>query len=204
MAGDDQQRAEQRGDRVQLTLQHARHLHHQHIAHDAAADAGEDAEHHRADRPDAVLQRLARADHREQPKPDRIRQLHRIAQAFDGVIAEERDQAGGGGDGEIGRIHQRHRRRRAEQDIAGDAAGRGRGEGQHQHAEQVQSLAHAGGRAADREGEGAEVVDRGDEARGHAPFSVAWPFEARPVHAAHGGPDTVARKRHAAQPDASA
>lgn len=90
-----------------------------------------------------------------------------MAQPLDLSGEIERGEAGEHRYRKVTPVRQGGGRRGADQGIARYAAGGGCRECQHQHAEQVESLAHAGGRAADRECEGPDEIEREQEDRGH-------------------------------------
>ena len=154
------------GQGIELIAQHGGHLGNQDVAHDAAADAGEDSHHHRAHGADAGMHGLVGADDGEQGEADGVGDLHGVAQAFDLFVAEEGEQAGGGGECEVAPV-QDGDGGDAEDDVAGHAAGGGGGEGEDEDAEQVEAVAHGDEAAADGEGEGADEVEEGDEGDAH-------------------------------------
>src|SRR5690606_14764818 len=114
----------------------------------------------------AGVQGLVGADDGEQGEADGVGDLDGGAEAFDLFVAEEGEQAGGHGEGEVAPVGDGDGGD-AEDDVAGHAAGGGGGKREDEDAEEVEAVADGNEAAADGEGEGADEVQEGDEGEAH-------------------------------------
>src|SRR5690606_20782293 len=154
------------GQGIELVAQDGGDLGDEDVADDAAADAREDAHHDGAHGADAGVQGLVGADDGEQGEADGVGDLDGVAEAFDLFVAEEGEQAGGHGEGEVAPVGDGDGGD-AEDDVAGHAAGGGGGKREDEDAEEVEAVADGEEAAADGEGEGADEVEEGDEGEAH-------------------------------------
>src|SRR3954452_25400297 len=168
---DEHAGAEQRGDRVELVAQDGRDVAQQHVAKDAAADPGDGSEQGRRDGPDAEVECLRRAGDAEQTQTDRVEDQDAAFQALQHGSAEEADQPGGGRRGQIAPVA-KGRRRHADQQVAGDAAGQPGAAGEHDRAEEVELGAHRGQAAAETEDERPREIEGEDQRRVEAARDV--------------------------------
>jgi hypothetical protein len=93
---DEDAGAEQCGDRVEIVAQDGRNLTEQHVAQDAAADAGDGAEQDRLHRPHPEVEGFRRARDAEEAQPDGVEDQHAALNAFQHRPAEVADDSGGG------------------------------------------------------------------------------------------------------------
>ena len=161
--GTDQSR-----DGVDLAAQHDRDDAGQDVAQHAAADAGEAAHRDGGDRPEARVQRLARAGGDEQPQPRGVEQPHRSRQPLDQRTEEEHGRRRDQRRQQVAAVLQR-RGRDSQQQVPGHPTAERGDPRQEQHAEGVQTLLHGQRRPGQREDEDAEQVQRG---QAHGPNSA--------------------------------
>ena len=130
--------ADQRGDGVDLGVQHHGDLADQHVTDHAAADPGDHADGARTDHAEAVLQaELSRGDG-EQPEARGVQHEVGATQPLDLGVHAECDKSGRTSDRDVGPVPQRERWRQAEQQVAHHAAAKRGDRGKHEHAEQVE------------------------------------------------------------------
>jgi hypothetical protein len=113
----------------------------------------------------------SRPRHREQAETDRIEQLHGVTEPLDVAVPEERDQSSENRHRQVTPVGERRRRGSADERIAADAADSRRGEREHELAEHVGLLAHAQGRATDRERKRTHEVQRQNRGASDHPSS---------------------------------
>ena len=158
--------ARQRGDRVDVAAQHRWHLGGEHVAHHAAADAGEHAEQDGGQGSEVKVERLLRAGDGEQGEPSGVEHLHVLAHAPDPSAPDEGGESGEHGHDDVAPVADARRRVHTNDDVARDAAEVRGGKGEHQDAEQVETLAHGEQAAAQCEHEGAAQVQHQHEGAG--------------------------------------
>ena len=77
------------GHGIKLAVEYRGHTTEEHVAQDAAADAGQHAENRGHDRRQTEIQRFLRAHHREQTKTGGVEDEHRTLDAINDMMAEK-------------------------------------------------------------------------------------------------------------------
>ncbi len=174
----DERRPEQRGQRVQLALQHLGHPAGEHVAHHPATHGGDAADERRGEGAGIHAQRHERAVHREDGEAAGVEEAHGIRQAppahvgcrggelLPAAVEEEDEHGGRDGGGEQLPVDDRDRRGDAEEQVADDAAAQPGHPGEHEDAEQVEPAAHGDHRPGEGEDEDTDDVEHGLGRRG--------------------------------------
>ncbi len=167
----DERSTDERGDGIQLALQHLGHPPRQDVAEEAAPDGRDAADEGRRQRPGVVVQGDQRAAHREHAESRRVEHpdgRRHPAPARVGVapcellppsVEEEHEQPGDDRGREEPPVADTDRRRDAEEEVAQDAPTEARDPGEDEDPEEVQTDPHGDERTGQREDEDPDEVE---------------------------------------------